>query len=773
MARRRIAIVGGGMAGLTAAFELTRTPRLREQFEVTVHQLGWRLGGKCASGVDEQGRNIEHGLHIWFGYYENTFALLNAVYDEWRPPAEQKIRRAENAVVRTELTPIGDGDEKNPGWYMVRYPTNDVRPGTGVMQPDVWNSLVGLMNVGAKFAEDLLNANPALGNATIDVKDPSMLQSARGGADTGRRVKISRAETPAYLRAIAKAASRVDVQHAWYVQGELLNIVDALEDLSKAAVTGTIGTMPMGNLMSQLLEIKAALAKGVVHDVLLGQKSIVELDRIDLREWLVQHGAPKESVRDSPYVTALYDTMFQYVGGDHAKPSYGAGTAVQVVLRMLGTYAGTLAWRVAAGTGSAAIAPLYQVLKARGVKFSFFHKLTRVGLLECVDTLDTLTFDRQVALADPRAEYEPLAMCNGLLSWGDEPPWDQIQGGADLKQDGIDLESHWCTQKVDELTLERGKDFDDAILAIPVGTFMPLSGDPGPCDQLIARSTPFRKMVQTQRLVPSVSTQLWSTKTLAQLGWKDNSPAAVAGPGTLGIWADMTQLLDFENGAGAKGCPKSLHYLCDVFKSDDYKLPLIPPDPSPPAKGPDQGYAHVQAIASAHKVAQKKMLQRTQQRAAIHKRDIVYPWFGTPALGVWGKAKVGGGKGKGKPQFDWNVLYVGRRRLQAAKRLDAQVVKFNVDPGGCCVCSAPGTTARRLRCDASGFDHLYLAGSWIDTGFNTECIEAAVMSGMQVARAISGVAREIPGEDFMHPESGDTSPCELARDAIDWLAGIA
>jgi len=34
-------------------------------------------------------------------------------------------------------------------------------------------------------------------------------------------------------------------------------------------------------------------------------------------------------------------------------------------------------------------------------------------------------------------------------------------------------------------------------------------------------------------------------------------------------------------------------------------------------------------------------------------------------------------------------------------------------------------------------------------GFNTECIEAAVMSGMQAARAISGASFAIPGEDFL------------------------
>ena len=46
----RVAVLGGGLGAMSAAFDLTRTPALRERFEVTVYQQGWRLGGKGASG---------------------------------------------------------------------------------------------------------------------------------------------------------------------------------------------------------------------------------------------------------------------------------------------------------------------------------------------------------------------------------------------------------------------------------------------------------------------------------------------------------------------------------------------------------------------------------------------------------------------------------------------------------------------------------------------------------------------------------------------------
>src|SRR6185369_8203634 len=62
----RVAVIGGGCAALTTAFELTR-PEHKGQYEVTVYQMGWRLGGKGASGRGVADRVEEHGLHLWMG----------------------------------------------------------------------------------------------------------------------------------------------------------------------------------------------------------------------------------------------------------------------------------------------------------------------------------------------------------------------------------------------------------------------------------------------------------------------------------------------------------------------------------------------------------------------------------------------------------------------------------------------------------------------------------------------------------------------------------
>src|SRR5437899_7553080 len=87
--RTRVAILGGGVGALAAAFEITESAADRERFEVTVYQLGWRLGGKGATGRNAaMGERIEeHGLHVWFGFYDNAFNMMRRCYDELgRPP---------------------------------------------------------------------------------------------------------------------------------------------------------------------------------------------------------------------------------------------------------------------------------------------------------------------------------------------------------------------------------------------------------------------------------------------------------------------------------------------------------------------------------------------------------------------------------------------------------------------------------------------------------------------------------------------------------------
>ena len=85
--------------------------------------------------------------------------------------------------------------------------------------------------------------------------------------------------------------------------------------------------------------------------------------------------------------------------------------------------------------------------------------------------------------------------------------------------------------------------------------------------------------------------------------------------------------------------------------------------------------------------------------------------------------------------FRWDLLCADGDRV-GPSRFDSQYWTANIDPSDQYVQSLPGTDRFRLRSDESGYDNLFLAGDWTDSGLNAGCIEAAVLSGLQAANAV-------------------------------------
>ncbi|MBS1138550.1 MAG: Amine oxidase [Proteobacteria bacterium] len=69
----KVAVIGGGWAGLAAAVELTASGA-----EVTLFEAGRVLGGR-ARGVEIDGRQLDNGQHILLGAYRDTLALMRRV----------------------------------------------------------------------------------------------------------------------------------------------------------------------------------------------------------------------------------------------------------------------------------------------------------------------------------------------------------------------------------------------------------------------------------------------------------------------------------------------------------------------------------------------------------------------------------------------------------------------------------------------------------------------------------------------------------------------
>ena len=97
--RQKVAILGGGSASCSAALALTDQPGWKERYDVTIYQLGWRLGGKAASGRNrDYGHRIEEITgRILTRNYLNFKRFLRSVYEELDRPEGVPIRTFHDA----------------------------------------------------------------------------------------------------------------------------------------------------------------------------------------------------------------------------------------------------------------------------------------------------------------------------------------------------------------------------------------------------------------------------------------------------------------------------------------------------------------------------------------------------------------------------------------------------------------------------------------------------------------------------------------------------
>jgi len=71
--RPRVAIVGGGLAGLSAGIKLLEE---KPEAKATLYTMGHHLGGKATSYTDDAGFHIDHGFHAISTNYRRFLGLL-------------------------------------------------------------------------------------------------------------------------------------------------------------------------------------------------------------------------------------------------------------------------------------------------------------------------------------------------------------------------------------------------------------------------------------------------------------------------------------------------------------------------------------------------------------------------------------------------------------------------------------------------------------------------------------------------------------------------
>lgn len=707
--KQKVAVLGGGMASMVAAYELTSTPQLRERYEVTVYQFGWRLGGKCASGRNRtHGERIEeHGLHVWFGFYENAFRVMRDAYRELGRHPDAPLATWDDAFKPCDDVVLYECFKGRWLGWSFAVPRNPLTPGDPNDLPQFWEIVRTMLDYLLARWGALSATNPIVARAPayspirppFGIGLPVRLPFGLDRLASDLLARILRWTHPE--RAIADALRIAERLESVDLPGdqELLFrsfVWKAIEDFKRwlwnEIVEPNLDDDDL-RFFFTMFDAGTTMIQGIIDDRLIDRGFDVVNDE-DLREWLRRHGAQPITIEQSPFVIALYDMAFAYKDGDISTPNMAAGTAVHDMLRLFFTYRGAFIWKMQAGMGDTVFTPFYDVLKRRGVRFEFFHWVSRLGLSPDRRFVDTIEVIPQVRLKD--GDYEPLVDVNGLGCWPSEPHWDQIVDGEELRDRGVNLE--WepnPTGKEPEI-LKRGEHFDLAVLGISVAALPPL------CQELIEDdgNPGFRAMIANSHTVMTQAFQLWLNRPLHGLGWPfRNNSIMTAYVEPLDTYANMSHLIPREAWR-PEARVESIAYFCGVLADRQ---------------------------------------NDTQQRANDRTRANAIAYLERDAKRVWpGSADRDG-------SFDWRLL--GGDHRQGSERFDSQFWIGNFQQTERYVITPAGSVQHRLGADESGYENLFLAGDWVKTALDAGCVEAAVMAGMQASRAICGVPSTIIGED--------------------------
>ncbi|HEU4576763.1 MAG TPA: NAD(P)-binding protein [Polyangiaceae bacterium] len=737
-AKIRVAVLGGGVAALTTAFELTSTPELRARYDVTLYQLGWRLGGKGASGRNREiaDRIEEHGLHIWMGFYENAFRAMRAAYEELgRKPGEplatweQAFHKHSYIVLEEKL------DDGFHPWTFV-FPTNYLQPGEGGVLPTPLAYAQMLIQWIIELWESCEAARSALPSSIDAPQVPEWVSALisklspdpqkLGAVDHARgHGSVLSQSPPAPSHPVSLLASHVlrllrALDDHPLVQNTLVRhaiawLIEALMSLAWLLLGGRVNSDFELHKLWVCINLAGSAAAGIIADA-IPTRGWDSIDGQDLRGWLHRHGANSVTLQ-SGLIRGIYDLAFAYEQGKIARPAFAAGTAMRGMLRMLLTYKGAIFYRMQAGMGDTVAVPFYQVLQKRGVKFKFFHRVSALRLSADQSLVQRIELCKQVKLAPGVEEYQPLFPVKGLPCWPSAPDYSQISDGLELKASGINLESSWAPRWKDEeqICLELGRDFDQVVLGVSIAALEQIG------TELLAASRELKQSVHHVQTVQTQALQLWLTKDTRALGWQ--SPAGVTEGPVLGAfyepidtWADMSDLVRRENWPDTN-LPQSIAYFCG---------PLPDAQPIPPF--------------SDHAFPSRELARY---------QELVRGFLNTQVKDLWPHCVTPDGS------FLWELL-VDLQDQRGAARLSSQYTRVNIDPTERYVLSVPGSTQYRLRADQLPFANLVLSGDWTYNGINAGCVEAAVMGGMFASRALCGVPEHIVGEEDMdeQPRSG-------------------
>ncbi len=710
--KKKVLILGAGMGGLSAAYELTNYPNWNELYDVSLYVLGWRAGGKTATGRGPAERIQEHGIHILQGWYHNLFRVMSEVYVERAkigtlPPLPWP--NWYGALVRNDSTFLMEYLPELRSWanQTLIFPQTVDLPGGGPPLPP-WETIKKMVAI---VIEVLLGSPYAKGEGELarwildhffppeggppPVHPEGIVGHAMDAVhDALERMHLA-AHSPPPVPGDAAQPGVLEVA------ADVLVLLQKLIDWLEKDLAGTDMHL---RLIIQAIEFTTVALRGILSEVWDPQTKTFQWSKIDgedFRAWLTKWGAT-EMLLESPIVRFAYTGLFaNYADGNGGGGLVAAGTSMHTMMEASG-YKGSFVWQMSAGTGDTMVMPLYDVLVSRGVQFKFFQQVERLNWT--AGAIQSLVVGDQVTLTVP--SYNPAIEVGAIRAWPAEPLYDQIDPAQAklLQERRVDLEDPWSDwSPVSSSTLKAGTDFDQLVLAIPIGAL------PDCCGQIIANDPKWAAMVKNVRTTGTIGVQLWIKKSLDDLGFdhaawglapKDCAPNAVTYEDILYSWLDQSIVLPNERWTGSD-VPLLAAYFTGTL--DD-------PGTIPPYS--DHGFP-------------ERQLERV--------KGMTEQWLQDNMRFFWPK-----GATREFPEgFDFNLLcHPTKSNATAAERFDAQFFRANLSGTMRYTMSVPGSTAYRLTPDGSGYSNLFLAGDWTNSGLNVGYIEGALISGLEAAQAL-------------------------------------
>jgi len=705
--RERVAILGGGPAGLVAALSLTDTEGLRKRYDVTVYQVGWRAGGKCATGREPPtNRILQNGSHYIFGCYANALRLLRRTYEELNERGNHEFGTFEEALrpVSFIVAQQKSGDQTLD--WRVQLPTNSQPPGKG----GVWLPLWCYTEMALKFLFQMLFGWKALNRvdgflSALPQKHPRLAalldRLLHGWTQIYQAFgTVVLAVLWGGLRLLSggrERALRLVAANFRFWRGFWRVVLRPFQKRSIKALRLWI-----------MADLSTTLGIGAIDDGVFGHTGFDGLDQWDFRQWLLRHGADEQSV-DSPLVWTWYNSIVAFERGDPRAPNISAGATVRGLVRAGLSYEGAFTYQLADEVGDSVIAPMCKLLEERGVRFEYFHRVRRLEPDEESGVIRRVWLERQVKLAHGASTYRPFHPVDGAPCWPLRPDYSQIDRAWGLERnphpmEDYDLESFYTTWKGEEYPIEHGADFDRVIFAMPIGTI------PFACSEIVAARSSWETMVREIKGVETQSLRLWFNVGLKGLGWPYPHPILSNHVQPFTTWEDNSLLMNGETWPPGE-IPRAISSVFGSLVAPDY-----PPGPE------DHDYP-------------SKQSEQARANALFFLRNQV----GT----LW----PGAARPDDPAHIEWKKL-VDIHEAEGEARFDFQHITANSGPLARYTMAYAGTNGVRLAPDESGYANLAIAGDWTRNGIYIGSVEGAVVAGMLAARSISGRPTDIVNEPF-------------------------